>query len=122
MALQYFQIMAQPRRTRFVAFANGYHGDTLGAASLGGISLFQGPFSGHRFPVERVSSAADLEALAEPETIAAVVIEPLIQGAAGMRLWPRGLLAEVRRWCDHQGVLLIADEVMTCLLYTSRCV
>jgi adenosylmethionine---8-amino-7-oxononanoate aminotransferase len=113
MALQYFQITAQPRRTRFVAFANGYHGDTLGAASLGGISLFHGGGSGHHFPVEHVSSAADLEGLAEPETIAAVVIEPLIQGAAGMRLWPRGLLAAVRCWCDRHGVLLIADEVMT---------
>lgn len=113
MTLQYFQIIAQPGRTRFVAFANGYHGDTLGAASLGGISLFQGRFSRHHFPVEHVASVADLEALTEPETIAAVVIEPLIQGAAGMRPWPRGLLAEVRRWCDHWGVLLIADEVMT---------
>ena len=113
MALQYFQIMAQPGRTRFVAFANGYHGDTLGAASLGGISLFQGRFSGHHFPVEHVASVVDLVALGEPETIAAVVIEPLIQGAAGMRPWPRGLLAAVRRWCDQSGVLLIADEVMT---------
>jgi adenosylmethionine-8-amino-7-oxononanoate aminotransferase len=113
MTLQYFQIMAQPRRTRFVAFANGYHGDTLGAASLGGISLFQGRFSRHHFPVEHVASFAELEALAEPETIAAVVIEPLIQGAAGMRPWPPGLLAAVRRWCDQHGVLLIADEVMT---------
>jgi adenosylmethionine-8-amino-7-oxononanoate aminotransferase len=113
MALQYFQIMGQPRRTRFVAFANGYHGDTLGAASLGGIGLFRGDFSRHHFPVEHVSSAEELEALAEPETIAAVVIEPLIQGAAGMRVWARGLLNTVRRWCDHQGVLLIADEVMT---------
>jgi adenosylmethionine-8-amino-7-oxononanoate aminotransferase len=113
MALQYFQIMDQPERVRFVAFENGYHGDTLGAASLGGISLFQGRFSRHHFPVEHVSSVADLEALPEPETIAALVIEPLIQGAAGMRPWPSGLLAAVRRWCDSQGILLIADEVMT---------
>ncbi len=113
MALQYFQIMGQPERTRFVAFENGYHGDTLGAASLGGISLFHGRFSTHHFPVEHVATAAALDALPMPETIAAVVIEPLIQGAAGMRPWPRGLLAAVRRWCDTQGVLLIADEVMT---------
>jgi len=113
MAIQYFQIMGQPERARFVAFENGYHGDTLGAASLGGIGLFHGRFSRHHFPVEHVSSVADLEALAERETIAAVVIEPLIQGAAGMRVWPRGLLASIRRWCDDCGVLLIADEVMT---------
>jgi adenosylmethionine-8-amino-7-oxononanoate aminotransferase len=113
MALQYFQIMGRPERVRFVAFENGYHGDTLGAASLGGIGLFQGRFSRHHFPVEHVASAAALEALPGPETIAAVVIEPLIQGAAGMRPWPRGLLGEIRRWCDRNGVLLIADEVMT---------
>jgi adenosylmethionine-8-amino-7-oxononanoate aminotransferase len=113
MAVQYFQIVGQPERTRFIAFENGYHGDTLGAASLGGIGLFHGRFSQHHFPVGHVASAAALEALPQPETIAAVVIEPLIQGAAGMRPWPRGLLADVRRWCDGKGVLLIADEVMT---------
>jgi adenosylmethionine-8-amino-7-oxononanoate aminotransferase len=113
MALQYFQIAGQPERVRFVAFENAYHGDTLGAASLGGIGLFQGRFSRHHFPVEHVASLPDLEALPEPGTIAAVVIEPLIQGAAGMRPWPAGLLASVRRWCDSRGALLIADEVMT---------
>jgi adenosylmethionine-8-amino-7-oxononanoate aminotransferase len=113
MALQYFQLTGRAERVRFAAFKNGYHGDTLGAASLGGIDLFQDGFSRHRFPVERVSSMAGLEALTEPGTIAAVVIEPLIQGAAGMRLWPAGLLGEVRRWCDAHGVLLVADEVMT---------
>jgi adenosylmethionine-8-amino-7-oxononanoate aminotransferase len=113
MALQYFQIIGHPERTRFVAFENGYHGDTLGAASLGGISLFQRRFSSHHFPAEHVASVPDLESLRNPETIAAVVIEPLIQGAAGMRPWPSGLLAAVRRWCDSRGVLLIADEVMT---------
>jgi len=113
MAIQYFQIIGQPGRTRFVAFQNGYHGDTLGAASLGGIGLFHDRFSRHHFPVEHVSSVADLEALPEPDTIAAVVIEPLIQGAAGMRPWPSGLLTAVRRWCDSRALLLIADEVMT---------
>jgi len=113
MAIQYFQIMEQPDRGRFVAFENGYHGDTLGAASLGGIGTFHGRFSRHHFPVEHVATVSDLEALPEPENIAAVVIEPLIQGAAGIRPWPPGLLAAVRRWCDQWGVLLIADEVMT---------
>ena len=113
MAIQYFQIMDQPDRTRFVAFENAYHGDTLGAASLGGIGLFHGRFARHHFPVERVSAIADIEALPAPDTIAALVIEPLIQGSAGIRPWPSGLLAAVRRWCDSTGVLLIADEVMT---------
>ena len=113
MALQYFQLTGRPERVRFVAFERGYHGDTLGAASLGGIGLFQKRFATHQFPVEHVASVGDLEGLASAGTIAAVVIEPLIQGAAGMRTWPRGLLAELRGWCDRNGVLLIADEVMT---------
>jgi adenosylmethionine-8-amino-7-oxononanoate aminotransferase len=113
MALQYFQVTGRPERVRFVAFENGYHGDTLGAASLGGIGLFQKRFSAHHFPVEHVASVADLERLPSPGSVAALVIEPLIQGAAGMQTWPRGLLAEVRRWCDAYGALLIADEVLT---------
>jgi len=113
MALQYFQLKGQPGRTRFAAFENGYHGDTMGAAGLGGIGLFRGRLASDGFPVAHVGSVADLERIGAPETLAAVVIEPLIQGAAGMRPWPRGLLAGLRRWCDTHGVLLIADEVMT---------
>jgi adenosylmethionine-8-amino-7-oxononanoate aminotransferase len=113
MTLQYVQLIGQPERVRFVAFEKAYHGDTLGAASLGGIDRFHDRFSRHHFPVERVASAADIEALPEPGSIAALVIEPLIQGSAGMRLSPPGLLAAARRWCDAHGVLLIADEVMT---------
>jgi adenosylmethionine---8-amino-7-oxononanoate aminotransferase len=113
MALQYFQIIGRTQRTRFVAFENAYHGDTLGAASLGGIDLFHGRFSQHQFPVTHVASMAALEALTDPDSIAAVVIEPLIQGAAGMRVWPHAMLTALRAWCDAHGVLLIYDEVMT---------
>ena len=113
MAVQYFQLIGQPQRTRFIAFADAYHGDTLGAASLGGVSAFHGRFATHCFPVERVASLLELNNVQQAETIAAVAIEPLIQGAAGMKLWPRGMLREVRSWCDANGALLICDEVMT---------
>ena len=112
MAAQYWQHTGEPQRTRFVAFANAYHGDTMGASSLGGIATFHGRFSAWQFPAEHVASLDELLAL-DATTIAAVVIEPIIQGAAGMRLWPRGMLAALREWCDAQGVLLILDEVMT---------
>jgi adenosylmethionine-8-amino-7-oxononanoate aminotransferase len=112
MAAQFWQQAGQPQRTRFVAFANAYHGDTMGASSLGGIQTFHGRFSTWQFPAEHVATLEDLQAL-DSSTLAAVVIEPLIQGAAGMRLWPRGMLAALRRWCDTHGVLLILDEVMT---------
>jgi adenosylmethionine-8-amino-7-oxononanoate aminotransferase len=112
MAAQFWQQTGQPQRTRFVAFSGAYHGDTMGASSLGGIAAFHGKFSAWQFPAEHVATMEDLQVL-KAETIAAVVIEPLIQGAAGMRLWPRGMLADLRRWCDAQGVLLMLDEVMT---------
>lgn len=111
MALQYWRHRGQPRRQRFVAFTDAYHGDTLGAVSVGGIRLFHDVFRPLTFEVARVHSLAELPARAD--NLAAVCIEPLIQGAAGMRLWPTGLLRELRAWCDDHGVLLIADEVMT---------
>ncbi len=112
MAAQFWQQRGEPQRTRFVAFSGAYHGDTMGASSLGGIAAFHGKFSAWQFPAEHVATLEDLRSL-DSTTIAAVIIEPLIQGAAGMRLWPRGMLGELRRWCDAQGVLLILDEVMT---------
>jgi adenosylmethionine-8-amino-7-oxononanoate aminotransferase len=111
MTLQYWRLCGQPERRTFVSFRNAYHGDTLGAASLGGVGLFQGAFE-HGLRVVNVPSLELLQA-SKGSDVAAVIIEPLIQGAAGMRLWPRGLLADLRRWCDERGVLLILDEVMT---------
>ncbi len=112
MAIQYRQQTGQPQRAGFAAFANGYHGDTLGAASLGGVGRFFERFRGAGFPVRHVATMADLRALPCGE-IAAVVIEPLIQGVNEMRPWPPGMLAELRAWCDETGTHLILDEVMT---------
>jgi adenosylmethionine-8-amino-7-oxononanoate transaminase len=112
MALQYWRHRQQPQRTKFVAFADAYHGDTLGAVSLGGIDLFQAMFKPLLFDVLRVKDMAGLRSVAD-EKLAAVVIEPMIQGAGGMKLWPRGLLKELRAFCTQNGPLLIADEVMT---------
>jgi len=115
MAVQYHQLAGQPGRCGFAAFERAYHGDTAGAASLGGIATFHDRFAAMHFPVTRVPDLAALEALpAETrERLAAVVIEPLVQGAAGMRRWPPGLLRGLREWCDRHGIFLILDEVMT---------
>ncbi|MEO7319195.1 MAG: adenosylmethionine--8-amino-7-oxononanoate transaminase [Chthoniobacteraceae bacterium] len=112
MTLQYWRQRGEPQRRVFVAFRDGYHGDTLGAASLGGIGTFKGDFGARGLIVEHVSSMQGFGNV-KPEEVAGVVIEPLIQGAAGMRLWPRGLLSYIRVWCDAHGPLLILDEVMT---------
>lgn len=112
MAVQYFAQTKHPRKIGFVSFENAYHGDTLGASSLGGISLFHDRFKSHQFPVTRISSVERLTAM-DGSGIAGVVIEPIIQGAAGMRLWPTDTLKRLRGWCDDHQVLLIFDEVMT---------
>ena len=112
MAIQYFQIINQPLRNKFIAFDNAYHGDTFGAASIGGINKFFSRFNHLGLPTLRLNSSKDLESL-DADEIAAVVIEPKVQGAAGIRLWPDGILKKIRRWCDENEVLLILDEVMT---------
>jgi adenosylmethionine-8-amino-7-oxononanoate aminotransferase len=113
MALQYWQQNGAPQRTRIISFDSAYHGDTLGAASLGGIPLFKGSGNQFGYAVQRIGSAEQLERLDELENVAAVIIEPLIQGAAGMRLWPKGMLKQIETWCRAHDVFLILDEVMT---------
>lgn len=115
MAIQFRQQSGEPERVGFIAFENAYHGDTMGAASLGGVSFFFDRFRSFGFRATRVTSLADLRALPAKEVAraAAIVLEPLIQGVNEMRPWPAGQLAEIRSWCDGHGVHLILDEVMT---------
>src|SRR5436190_5660875 len=118
---QYWR-MRRSRRHQFIAFRSGYHGDTAGAASLGAAAMFQGRSPRWKFPAVQVSDVQALEALtpAEIAKIAAVVVEPLVQGAAGMRLWPSGTLRAVREWCTRTDTPLIVDEVMTGFGRTGR--
>jgi adenosylmethionine-8-amino-7-oxononanoate aminotransferase len=117
---QYWRLR-RSRKHQFIAFRSGYHGDTAGAASLGAAAMFQ-TGSPWNFPAIQVPDINALEALgpAEIAKIAAVVIEPLIQGAAGMRVWPSGTLRAVREWCSRTDTLLIVDEVMTGFGRTGR--
>jgi adenosylmethionine---8-amino-7-oxononanoate aminotransferase len=115
MAIQYWQLVGNPARCRFAAFDAAYHGDTAGAASLGGVGAFFDRFAPVHFKVEHINSVDALRAMepASVETLAAVVIEPIVQGVAGIRPWPTGMLADLRAWCDAHNVLLIFDEVLT---------
>jgi adenosylmethionine-8-amino-7-oxononanoate aminotransferase len=95
MAFQFQQQRGETQRTRFLALEHAYHGDTLGAVSVGGIELFHRLFSPLLFATQRCAARPDsLErAFAEHgSSLCALVIEPLVQGAAGMRLHPPGLL------------------------------
>ena len=134
MAFQYWIHRKRPEKNRFISFKNAYHGDTIGAVSVGGIDLFHEVFRPLLFPTiqapspycyrcelspSRCSTGCQRECLQQLEVLlavhghetAAVVIEPLLQGAGGMIVQPQGYLRRVRELCDQHGVLLIADEV-----------
>jgi adenosylmethionine-8-amino-7-oxononanoate aminotransferase len=122
MALQYWMNKGQRQRTTFVGLPHAYHGDTVGAMSVSDDSLFTKPFAPLLFKAAR---AGDLETLEEAltrlgETVAAVIVEPMLQGAGGMIVWPPDFLARVRQLCDRSGALLIADEVLTGFGRTGR--
>jgi adenosylmethionine---8-amino-7-oxononanoate aminotransferase len=132
MAFQYWRNLGRPEKSRFIGFQNGYHGDTVGAMSMGGTSEFWHFFKPLLFGIdcvpfpatsdgdkeielkERQSLKAMAELLAEnPGSYAAIIIEPLVQGAAGMRMCSARFLQEMIDLAHHHEVLVIYDEVMT---------
>jgi len=118
MAFQYWQQCGgeDARRTRFVTLRGAYHGDTLGAVSVGGIDLFHSLYRPLLFDAVQAETgdAADMErALSEHAgEVAAVIVEPLVQGAAGMRVHPHGYLRELRELCDRveAAAATVADQ------------
>ena len=128
MALQYWQAKGEPRR-RFLTFRRGYHGDTFGAMSAcdpdnSMHSLWAGYLPDNLFapaPESRFDGEWDERDIAgfarlmaaHRHEIAAVILEPIVQGAGGMRLYHPEVLKRIRRMCDREGILLIADEIAT---------
>lgn len=122
-AFQYWQQNGRPRRHRFLALAGAYHGDTLGAASLASIEEFAGVFGPLLFQIVRPPAAeagwdavvdfVDRELDASADEIAGVVIEPMIQGASGMRMHPPEVVRRLREATRRVDTFLIADEVFT---------
>jgi adenosylmethionine-8-amino-7-oxononanoate transaminase len=132
MAYQYWQLKGEKRRTKFIKLEEAYHGDTIGSVSIGGIELFHSMFRELMFETFKVPaphpyrfngtveeckeySLNRLREILEEhgEEVAAVVMEPLVQAAAGMIVHPEGFLKGVRELCDEFEVLLILDEVAT---------
>ena len=122
MAVQMWRQLGAPNKTRFVALDGAFHGDTIGASSLGGVEVFRRPFAGVLFECarapfpddagyERAFAAIREIVTQEARTIAAVVVEPIVQGASGMRMYPAAYLKDLRALCDASDVLLIVDEV-----------
>jgi adenosylmethionine-8-amino-7-oxononanoate aminotransferase len=141
LALQYWKNSEQPQKQKIVALENAYHGDTVGAMSVSDDSPFTAAFNSLRIPVLRTHSAycahcpvgltratCQIECLNELERllseqgdeIAAVIVEPLLQGAGGMIVHPEEFLSGVRRLTTAHDVLLIADEVLTGFGRTGR--
>ena len=133
MAFQYWQYKGHRDKTKFVTLQYGYHGDTLGAVGVGGIDIFHSVFKPlllktfvspspycYRCPYDKDKAACSSECLGEMEeilsknsgSIAAMVMEPLVQGAGGIIVHPQGFLSGVKDLCEKYNILLIADEVM----------
>ena len=138
MTYQYWQHKGEPQRKLFIHFDNAYHGDTIGAMSVGGIDSFHTTFDSLLFKGIRVSapemyrSPRDADAFSNDTTVktrwlgaveaaltenagqvAGIILEPLIQGAGGMLIAPKGFLKELAALAKQRKVLLIVDEVMT---------
>jgi len=141
LALQYWRNRGHPQRTQFITLHHAYHGDTVGAMSASEDSLFTRPFAPMLFPVARahapycyrcplglnraschIDCLAGLERCLEEArgSVAAVLLEPMLQAAGGMIVWPAEFLSGARRLCDEYGTLLIADEVLTGFGRTGR--
>jgi adenosylmethionine---8-amino-7-oxononanoate aminotransferase len=133
-AVQHFSNQGCAEKGEIVALEHGYHGDTAGAMSVSGDSPFTEPFRAMRYPVHRTHSAycyrcpvglrretCHIECVQQLESllaergdkVAAVIVEPLLQGAGGMITHPVEFLRMVRALCTQHDVLLIADEVLT---------
>ena len=147
LALQYWANRGESSRRTFITLHHAYHGDTVGAMSASEDSVFTRPFTSmlfnvarahapycYRCPVGLERSSCHIECLAgiadtstleqqleqHGESVAAVLVEPMLQGAGGMIVWPPEFLAGVRHLCDRFGTLLIADEVLTGFGRTGR--
>lgn len=132
MAYQYFVLKGHPEKRKFIALKNSYHGDTLGAVSVGGIDMYhklykpllfeikqaESPYC-YRCPMNCNKETCACECLSSVENIlkqeanevAGIIIEPLVQAAGGMIMYPPKYISKLRELCNKYGILLIDDEV-----------
>ena len=129
MAMQYWQARGQPEKCRFLALENGYHGDTLGAMSVcdpvsGMHHIFANNLMPNYFtqsPQCKLGDTFDLESIQDlklklerhKDELAALILEPIVQGTGGMKFYHENYLKSARKLCDQYDVLLIADEIAT---------
>ena len=132
MSFHFWRNQGQPRKTRFLHLENSYHGETLGALAVTDVAIFRDTYAPllkggmavaspdarlaqlgetAAAPALRAAHALEATLAVHADEIAALIVEPLVQGAAGMVMYDPCYLAEARRLCDHYGVHLIADEI-----------
>ncbi len=121
MALQYHFNLGNDRKV-MLAFEEGFHGDTFGAMSVSGLSVYNGAFEDHFLEVVRIPTPngenntevlQELENLIKENAIAGFIYEPLVQGAAGMKMHDADGLNTILKTCRENGIIIVADEVMT---------
>ena len=123
LCLQYWHQNGRPQRTRFLALEGAFHGETLGVTGLGGVEVFRRPFASvvlecFHVPPDANGYEAAFAALSrvmaeQADTIAGVVLEPMVQGAAGMRCYDPALLRAARDWTRRHDTFLVLDEVFS---------
>jgi adenosylmethionine-8-amino-7-oxononanoate aminotransferase len=132
LAFQYYQQVGKPKKTRFVALTDAYHGETIGALSVGGVDLYSKIYNPLLLDVERVQGPDCFrcefnkrretchaecfkymeETIQEKhEEIAGIIVEPLVQAAAGMKIYSKEYLVKLRDLCDRYDIQFIADEI-----------
>lgn len=121
MALQYWRNKGEPKRSKFIFFTNGYHGDTMGTMGVSSDSDFKNAFNSLTLKNYQLDIPHDEYSFTEfadtvgaiKNQVAALIIEPLVQGAGGMKFHDADILSEIRRVCRDHNILLIADEIAT---------
>jgi len=133
MSLHSRQIQGEQKRCRFLALSNGYHGETMAALSASDVGLFRDPYQAMLLDIQFIGPLPYVNNRHHPhwqdcseqwpaieqqlnryqENTTALLVEPILQGAGGMRIYSPDLLRRLRQWTQQQGIHLIADEVMT---------
>ncbi|TXG37541.1 adenosylmethionine--8-amino-7-oxononanoate transaminase [Seonamhaeicola maritimus] len=121
MALQYHSNKGKKRNV-LIAFEDGFHGDTFGAMSVSGLSVYNGPFEEFFITVKRIPTPNgennqailnQLSDIVKKNAVAGFIYEPMVQGAAAMKMYDTNGLSEILKFCKAKNIITIADEVMT---------
>ena len=140
MSLQAREILGEKKRNQFLTLSNSYHGETIGALSVSDIALYRDTFKSILFSTQVIEPLPYIHSVNDPlwndctaywrviepqlnqyaDTATAIIIEPILQAAGGMRIYSQHFLQKLRHWCDKNNVHLIADEIMTGLGRTGK--